>query len=163
MSDLIDRQQAIDAIHEDADWLAAQGSDWQVERMERDKSILKSLPTVQPKGTKLSTVCLLCKKPAVTFNTEDDIPYTNYSYCEDCLRKGLKLLKKQIKALPPVQPTQTNCEYCHTDCDGYVFPLEKNCHAFIYRDKIALKANGWRGEAKIKYCPMCGRRLTDDH
>ena len=47
--DAISRQAAIDAIHEDADWLAAQGSDWQVERMERDKSILKSLPTVQPK------------------------------------------------------------------------------------------------------------------
>jgi hypothetical protein len=48
MSDLIDRQAAIDAIYEDANWLAAQGSDWQVERMERDKSILKSLPAVQP-------------------------------------------------------------------------------------------------------------------
>ena len=49
------------------------------------------------KGTRLSTVCLMCKKPAVTFNTEDDIPYTNYSYCEDCLRKGLKLLREQKK------------------------------------------------------------------
>lgn len=48
MTDLISRQAAIDAIHEDADWLAAQGSDWQVERMERDKSILKSLPSAQP-------------------------------------------------------------------------------------------------------------------
>ena len=46
--DLIDRQAAIEAIHEDADWLAAQGSDWQVERMERDKSILKSLPSAEP-------------------------------------------------------------------------------------------------------------------
>ena len=47
MIDLISRQAAIDAIHEDADWLAAQGSDWQMERMERDKSILKSLPSAQ--------------------------------------------------------------------------------------------------------------------
>ena len=47
-TDLISRQAAIDAIHEDADWLAAQGSDWQTERMERDKSILKSLPSAQP-------------------------------------------------------------------------------------------------------------------
>ncbi len=66
-----------------------------------------------------------------------------------------------IGQLPTVQPTQTNCEYCHTDRDGYVFPLEKNSHAFIDHDKIVLKANGWRGEAKIKYCPICGRRLTD--
>ena len=48
MDDLISRQAAIDAIHEDADWLAAQGSDWQTERMERDKSILKSLPSAEP-------------------------------------------------------------------------------------------------------------------
>ena len=46
--DCISRQQAIDEIHEDADWLASQGSDWQVERMERDKSILMSLPSIQP-------------------------------------------------------------------------------------------------------------------
>ena len=46
--DCISRQAAIDEIHEDADWLASQGSDWQVERMERDKSILMSLPSVQP-------------------------------------------------------------------------------------------------------------------
>ena len=47
-SDCISRQKAIDAIHEDADWLAAQGNDWQVERMERDKSILMSLPSAEP-------------------------------------------------------------------------------------------------------------------
>ena len=46
--DCISRAQAIDEIHEDAEWLASQGSDWQVERMERDKSILMSLPSVQP-------------------------------------------------------------------------------------------------------------------
>ena len=46
--DCISRQQAIYEIHEDADWLASQGSDWQAERMERDKSILKSLPSIQP-------------------------------------------------------------------------------------------------------------------
>ena len=46
--DTIYRQAAIEAIHEDADWLAAQGSDWQIERMERDKSILKALPSAEP-------------------------------------------------------------------------------------------------------------------
>ena len=46
--DAISRQQAIYEIHEDAEWLASQGSDWQVERMERDKSILKPLPSAQP-------------------------------------------------------------------------------------------------------------------
>ena len=49
--ELISRRAALDAIHEDAEWLAAQGSDWQVARMERDKSILKSLPAVQTEIT----------------------------------------------------------------------------------------------------------------
>ena len=59
MDDLISRQAAIEAIHEDADWLAAQGSDWQTERMERDKSILKSLPSAQPERT-----CINCGRTA---------------------------------------------------------------------------------------------------
>lgn len=76
MADLIDRQQAIDAIHEDADWLAAQGSDWQVERMERDKSILKSLPTVQPnhnaEPSKMEIIrCKDCKYSIDEYNDGD--------------------------------------------------------------------------------------------
>jgi hypothetical protein len=80
--------------------------------------------------------------------------------CHMAIRTALRMLRKDLRKLPSVQPKQTNCEYCHTYRDGYVFPLEKNCHAFIDRDKIVLKAKGWRGEAKIKYCPICGRRLT---
>lgn len=55
------------------------------------------------------------------------------------------------------------CEYCHEDSDGYVKPIEKNCHAFIRFGmegwELSLKANGWHGSAKIRYCPMCGREL----
>ena len=61
------------------------------------------------------------------------------------------------------QPEQTDCEYCHEDSDGYVIPLEKNSHAFIRFGidgwELSLKAKGWHGSAKIRYCPMCGRRL----
>jgi len=59
---------------------------------------------------------------------------------------------------------QASCPYCREDADGHVKPLEKNCHATIYFSAIddwhiSIKANGWRGIAKINYCPMCGRRL----
>jgi hypothetical protein len=54
---------------------------------------------------------------------------------------------------------QESCEYCHEDSDGYVMPIEKNCHAAIHGGVLYLKAKGWHGEAQIKYCPMCGRRL----
>lgn len=55
------------------------------------------------------------------------------------------------------------CEYCNTDSDGYVKPIEKNGHAFVRFGMngwvISLRANGWHGECKIRYCPMCGRDL----
>jgi hypothetical protein len=91
---------------------------------------------------------------------------TDEQFKEYCRKRCLSVVTNEFiyevrKMVPTVRPEQTNCEYCHTDRDGYVFPLEKNSHAFIDRDKIVLKANGWRGEAKIKYCPICGRRLTD--
>lgn len=58
------------------------------------------------------------------------------------------------------------CEYCHEDSDGYVMPLEKNCHAFIRFGmngwELNMKANGWYGSAKIRFCPMCGRSLTHE-
>ena len=58
---------------------------------------------------------------------------------------------------------QPFCEYCNTDSDGYIKPLEKNSHAFIRYGmngwEISLRANGWHGECKIRYCPMCGRDL----
>ena len=52
VKDTISRQAAIDAIHEDADWLESQGSDWQVERKERDLQILVGLPSAQPERKK---------------------------------------------------------------------------------------------------------------
>ena len=55
------------------------------------------------------------------------------------------------------------CEYCNEDADGFVTPLEKNNHAFVRFGmngwELDLKANGWHGSAKIRYCPMCGRDL----
>lgn len=60
------------------------------------------------------------------------------------------------------QSEQTDCEFCHEDLDGYVSPIEKNSHAVIYGSVLHLKANGWSGKVQIKYCPMCGRRLTDE-
>lgn len=79
MNDYISRQAAIDAIHEDADWLAEQGSDWQVERMERDKSILKSLPSAE--------VPVKCAGyVTVTFDEErlKECVMSMFVQCKDC-------------------------------------------------------------------------------
>lgn len=73
-------------------------------------------------------------------------------------------VKYVLSMLPSTQSEQLNCPYCHEDSDGHVKPIEKNCHAFVRFGmdgwKLNLKAKGWRGEAKINYCPMCGRRLV---
>lgn len=43
----------------------------------------------------MHTVCLLCGKPAVSVPFGlDGLPYANYSYCKDCIRQGIKLLKR---------------------------------------------------------------------
>ena len=68
-----------------------------------------------------------------------------------------------LKDLPSAQPETADCIYCHEDSDGYVKPIEKNCHASIRFGmngwEISLSAKGWNGSAKIRYCPMCGRDL----
>ena len=61
---------------------------------------------------------------------------------------------------------ETNCDYCHEDIDGYVKPLEKNCHVYIRPYSIngaILRVNvrRWDKSIKINFCPMCGRKLTD--
>lgn len=65
--------------------------------------------------------------------------------------------------LPSAQPERKFCEYCNADADGYVTPIEKNGHAYVRFGmsgwELSLRANGWRGSAKIRYCPMCGRDL----
>ena len=77
----------------------------------------------------------------------------------------LKKVIEHLEQMPSAQPKQTDCEYCHEDSDGYVKPIEKNCHAFVRFGmdgwELSLKANGWHGSAKIRYCPMCGRELKN--
>lgn len=39
-------------------------------------------------------ICLRCKKDIpLSIPTFEEVSYTHYSYCEECLRKGLKALK----------------------------------------------------------------------
>ena len=50
---------------------------------------------IKPYRTKIMPcACLRCKKSIpITYGTMAEVSYTHYSYCEDCLRKGLKALK----------------------------------------------------------------------
>ena len=49
----------------------------------------------------MQTICLRCGKPAVSipFHCDElgmNVSYTHYSYCEECLREGLKMLKEKV-------------------------------------------------------------------
>ena len=76
-----------------------------------------------------------------------------------------KTLEELIDEQPDAQPeqTQTDCEYCHEDIEGYVKPIEKNSHAWLVRRGRTMKLRvGFKGEYRecdILFCPMCGRRL----
>lgn len=58
-----------------------------------------------------------------------------------------------------------SCKYCHEDRDGFVMPIEKNGHAFIFFGtggySLAMKACGWHKDILINFCPMCGRKLRE--
>lgn len=106
--------------------------------------------------------------------------------CENCEYYKNENVIQHFKELPSAEPEQCEyyalcrhgrdenklrahlgfCEYCHEDSDGYVKPIEKNCHAFIRFGmegwELDLKANGWHGSAKIRYCPICGRELNHE-
>lgn len=119
MSDLIDRQAAIDAMKQ-----SVCGDTWEV-----DKAIeaVERVPSAQQEQCEYYALC-------------------RHGRDESKLRERLKF-----------------CEYCNEDSDGYVAPIEKNNHAFVRFGmngwELSLKANGWHGSAKIRYCPMCGRDL----
>lgn len=55
-------------------------------------------------------ICLRCKKdiPLAT-KTFHEISYTHYSYCEECLRKGLKVLRMIEKCN---DKSATKCHEC---------------------------------------------------
>ena len=58
------------------------------------------------------------------------------------------------------------CEYCHTDLDGYIVPIDKNGHAYLnernrYSWVLTIKACGWYKDIPINFCPMCGRQLAN--
>ena len=43
-------------------------------------------------------ICLRCGKDIpLPYGVMGEISYTHYSYCEDCLREGLKLLREKDK------------------------------------------------------------------
>ena len=146
------------------------------------KEYIKALPSAQPDIPGINVIIDTIKN-AISASTGNDAYMVG-------LRNGMRwclsaLIDKEpeYEDIPSAQPESCEyyalcrhgrdenklrarlgfCEYCNEDADGYVKPIEKNCHAFIRFGmngwELSLKANGWHGSAKIRYCPMCGRDL----
>ena len=141
MEDMISRKAAIEAMGK---------AEWAKER-------LRELPSAQPeerteKRTETHACDCISRQAVIEINQ---------SYHGQMPNEVNHRIWKEINELPSAQPEHTNCTYCHEDFDGYVYPIEKNCHAWISRERLIMSAKGWKKEIKINYCPMCGRRLGD--
>ena len=110
-----------------------------------------------------------------TSGTDVDCNSRNCDDCELCYAQGTtgeqgKALNMAISALQAQDVPDINvgnCPYCHEDSDGYVTPLEKNCHAFVRRSPIdgwvlSVKYGAWRKDIPIRFCPICGRELKHE-
>ena len=161
MDSLISRQVAIDAINK------------LIDRFER---ILRDIRETNED----ESVCGLCEYDGAFIGVSGDWCNECPGFDKaDCFKLSDERRKKWLKELDlPSAEThdkrtethacdcisrQANCYYCHEDTEGYVEPLEKNGHAFIRFGmdgwELSIKAKGWHGSAKIRYCPMCGRDL----
>lgn len=50
----------------------------------------------EKRKSKIGLICLRCKTPyEYTWDAFGQMSYTNYSYCENCLREGLRLLREK--------------------------------------------------------------------
>lgn len=58
----------------------------------------------------MHTTCLLCGKPAVSVPWHlEGLPYENYSYCQDCIHKAMKLLKHKKMNKPKLADHADTC------------------------------------------------------
>ena len=183
-NDLISRQAAIKAICEDGTMLERQGkyTMTMAERKQKDADLLDSLPSSQPgwipvtkRLPKSKEYVNGVRKHYLVQNEYGDMMVCSWDGCFWTQMYRTTHVKDKVAAWMPL-PTPYRegdsmekvkiCPYCCEDSDGYVTPLEKNCHAFIRFGmngwEIDLSARGWHGSAKIMYCPMCGRKLKND-
>ena len=94
----------------------------------------------------MHTLCLRCNKPAVSipFNCEKygmKVSYTHYSYCEDCLREGLKMLKNGEKKKGKWLPKKASI---------YPYGYDVQC------SECGLTMGSTFG---YKFCPLCGAKM----
>ena len=92
----------------------------------------------------MHTICLRCGKPAVSIPFHYDelgmkLSYTHYSYCEKCLRDGLKMLKEQEPIAPSV------CGSKEPDGHGCWWYLCGKCKKPI--------------DHKDRFCKRCGQAV----
>lgn len=66
---------------------------------EVEEAIKMAISALEDTRPKFSLICLRCRKPVGDYSqhTMDQIGYTKYSYCDDCLRESLRPSKERDK------------------------------------------------------------------
>lgn len=87
------------------------------------QAIQMAIDALEKTIPKFHLQCLHCKKDVGVYSlhTMEQVGYTNCSYCEDCLRKGLALLKEQEKkaCITCYYTKEENSRYAPCgDCDS---------------------------------------------
>lgn len=99
MDDLISRQAALKALLQCHKHCIDPFDSYHID-IEDAEAMIWSVPAAKRGAHRkmIPLICLRCKKDIpLTFDAFVEVSYTHYSYCEDCLREGLRLLKAKDK------------------------------------------------------------------
>ena len=101
-------------------------------------------------------VCLRCgKEIPMKPSVRDAVSYTHYSYCEDCLKEGLKLLKDADREKKETEPfwILSNGLKPQKNEEGkvYAFPSQEQAMAQIEETESLMSKNGHSGLTGILF------------
>lgn len=137
--DLIDRQTVIDALYDWSEHSMTDAEAWHIRQVIGD---IKSLPPAEPNCSEIpnNSDCI-SRQAAITAIQKAYVDTEGGTdKCAVWKNVGLTNALHIMQDLPSAQSEQTDCDYCHEDSDGYVRPIEKNCHAVIFGSVLYLKA-----------------------
>ena len=114
-----------------------------VERIRQEEQPKKADEIKRAMNIGFHLKCLRCG--AAYYHTEfamSEMSYRMYSYCPDCIDKGIEALKEQAPVKPIVDVDTWACGKC-----GYILEKQE-----LISDNVIVAE-------KFDYCPACGKKV----